>query len=79
MGQKYKKKGILYDYKNHISYAQGDDSRNMLGDQHKHDGVIESVLVTNKKNRFGLGDLYDSGDFGLNLFTEYGYDRIYIL
>lgn len=42
----------------------------MLGDQHKHDGVIESVLVTNKKNRFG--DLYDSGDFGLNLFTEYG-------
>ena len=44
----------------------------MLGDQHKHDGVIESVLVTNKKNRFGLGDLYDSGDFGLNLFTEYG-------
>lgn len=44
----------------------------MLGDQHKHAGVIESVLVTNKKNRFGLGDLYDSGDFGLNLFTEYG-------
>ena len=66
----------INDYKNHISYAQGDDSRNMLGDQHKHDGVIESVLVTNKKNRFGLGDLYDSGDFGLNLFTEYGYDRI---
>lgn len=66
----------INDYKNHISYAQGDDSGNMLGDQHKHDGVIESVLVTNKKNRFGLGDLYDSGDFGLNLFTEYGYDRI---
>ena len=48
----------------------------MLGDQHKHDGVIESVLVTNKKNRFGLGDLYDSGDFGLNLFTEYGSRKI---
>ena len=44
----------INDYKNHISYAQGDDSGNMLGDHHKYDGVIESVLVTNKKNRFGL-------------------------
>ena len=66
----------INDYRNHISYAQGDDSGNMLGDQHKHDGVIESVLVTNKKNAFGFDDVYNSGDLGLSAFTELGYDRI---
>ena len=35
----------INDYNNHISYTAGDDSGNMLGDTHVHDGVIESLLV----------------------------------
>ena len=66
----------INDYVNNISYCQGDDSGNMLGDKHSHDGVVESILITNKKNRLNYDDLQDFGDVGLSVFTEYGYDKI---
>ena len=49
----------INDYVNNISYCQGDDSGNMLGDKHSHDGVVESILITNKKNRLNYDDLQD--------------------
>ena len=66
----------INDYVNNISYCQGDDSGNMLGDKHSHDGVVESILITNKKNRLNYDDLQDFGDVGLSVFTEYGYNKI---
>ena len=66
----------INDYNNHISYTAGDDSGNMLGDTHVHDGVIESLLVTNEKSPSYFWRIKDFSDNGFNLFSEYYYNKI---
>ena len=59
----------INDYNNHISYTAGDDSGNMLGDTHVHDGVVESLLVTNEKSASYFWRVKDFSDNGFNLFS----------
>lgn len=66
----------INDYNNHISYTAGDDSGNMLGNTHVHDGVIESLLVTNEKSPSYFLRVKDFSDNGFNLFSEYYYNKI---
>ena len=48
----------------------------MLGDTHIHDGVIESLLVTNEKSPSYFWRVKDFSDNGFNLFSEYYYNLL---
>ena len=66
----------INDYNNHVSYTAGNDNFGPSSDTHPNDGVIESVLATNKKEIYGRKDAYDLFSTGLAYLENVGYNKI---